>query len=466
MKKLILIALIFLSSKGLFSQKAISLQDAIEISLENNHNLELVRYDQQIARQDVKEAYGYAMPNVNFNASYQRNVILQKLLFGDGGQASFFPPELITFIGDVATNVDGVSNPFAGPPAASSNEPITIGLNNGFSTLVELNQPLFNYAVFKGVGSAKIYEGVANIKVDAVQSKTIQETKSAYYTALLLKESSDLVKQSAENAQKRFEEISVLFENGLVSEYDRLRAGVQVDNLKSEIMNSETNFQNALNGLKITIGVDISEKLNLSQSLEEFEENYIVPSATDAKEEIESGNLDLMTLEESVKVQEAFVDVETASFFPTLGLFANYNLQGQSNDFDFITFDQAAVGLSLRWNLFQGFQRGAKLQKAKLNKEKAEVQLDLLSRSLQTQAEVISLRMETAKNQIEAGSNTVEQAQRGYDIANTRYQEGVGSLLEINDADLALRQAKLNKLQAIYNYLNAKAEFENLKGNK
>ncbi|GAB5466738.1 MAG: hypothetical protein Kapaf2KO_21740 [Candidatus Kapaibacteriales bacterium] len=466
MKKLTLILVFLLGTQLFYSQRNLSLQEAIEISLENNHNIELVEYDQAIAEQDVREAYGYAMPSVNFNASYQRNVILQKLIFGEGGQTSFFPPELIGFIGQVANQVDGVSNPFANAPTDQETEPVTIGLRNGFTTTVELNQPIFNYAVFQGVGSAKTYKGVADIQVDGVKSKTIKDTKSAYYSALLLKESVELVVQSAANAQKRYEDISVLYDNGLISEYDQLRAGVQVDNLKSEILNSRTNFQNALNGLKITIGVPVDEEIELSENLSDFASSYSAPSADEAKAEIKTGNYDLLTLEESVKVQDAFVDLEQASFYPTLGLFANYNFQGQSNDFDFTTFDQSAVGLRLNWNVFQGFQRSAKLEKAKLNKEKAETQLDLLSRSLQTQGEIVSLKMETAQEQIAAGNKTVAQAERGYEIANTRYQEGVGSLLEINDADLALRQAKLNRLQAVYNYLNAQAEFENLKGNK
>lgn len=457
----IIFAVFLLSNSFLFAGRNISLDDAIEISLENNHNIKIAEYDLRLAEADVKEAYGYAMPSVSLDANYTRNVILPKFVF----EGSFFPPELITFTTQAAGELN-LQNPFAGIDPNADPEPVAAGLTNTFNTTFQMNQTLFNYIVFRGIGASSIYKKAQEENLNSQQAATVKDSKLAFYSALLAKESVSLVEESLKNAQKRFEEISILFENGLVSEFDKLRSSVQVENLKSEKMNSETNFQNALNGLKITIGLDANEEIELDGDLEEYQTEYSVPSKDETEKEIKSGNFDLKAVEHQVEVQDAFVDSEVAAYYPIVNLFANYSYQGQANDFDFITFDQSAVGVQLTWTIFQGFQRDAKIQKAKINKEKIKIQKDLLERNLNNQAEMISLRMKSAKDQINAGEKTVEQAKRGYEIANTRYQEGVGSLLEINDADLALRQAKLNKLQAVYNYLTAKAEFENLKGEK
>ncbi|MDC1068212.1 TolC family protein [Candidatus Kapabacteria bacterium] len=463
MRKLnFLIIFILFTSINLFSQRKLSIEEAIDISLQNNHNIKIAEYDLEIAEQDVKEAFSYALPSVNLNSSYTRNVILPKFVFGSGGFG--LPDPINQFIIDAANDLNR-TNPFT-QIVPQDPEPVAAGLKNALNTTIELNQTLFNYTVINGIGATGIYKKALEENLNSKESITVKDSRVAFYSALLANESIGLVEQSLENAEKRFNEISILFENGLVSEFDKLRSSVQVENLKSEKQNSETNFQNALNRLKITIGISSEEEIQLVGNLEEFQNEFETIDKSETQNEIIDGNYDLKAIDLQIEVQDAFVDSEVANYYPVLNLFANYSYLGQSDDFDFITFDQSAVGLRLSWNLFNGFRRSATLQKAKINKQKAEVQKDLLSKSLTNQGEMIALRMNTSRKQIETGIKTVKQAERGYEIANTRYQEGVGSLLEINDADLALRQSKLNKLQAVYSYLTAKAEFENLKGNK
>jgi len=450
------------SSLVALSAQRITLDDAVQIGLEKNHNIRLAEHDLRIAEEDVSEAFAYAMPNVTLNSSYTRNVILPKFVFGGG----FFPDPFMDFNNQVANALNLGYVPFPDEIRNADPQPVAAGLRNAINTTIEINQPIFDYVLFNGIGATSIYKKAQEENLNSNQALTVKDSKLAFYSALLAKESVDLVDESYNNAQQRAGEIAILFDSGLVSEYDKLRSSVQVENLKSEKTNAETNYRNALNGLKITIGMDPKEEIELDGSLEQFEKSYSTPTVADAEKEIFDGNFDLRALDYQVEVQDAFVENEVGSFFPIVNLFANYSYQGQADDFDFITFDQSAVGVRLSWTLFQGFKRSAKLEKAKINKEKVLVQKDLLKRSLNNQAELISLRMQTAKDQIDAGEKNVFQAERGYDIAGIRYREGVGSLLEINDADLALRQAKLNKLQAVYNYLSAKAEFENLKGNK
>jgi outer membrane protein TolC len=116
-------------------------------------------------------------------------------------------------------------------------------------------------------------------------------------------------------------------------------------------------------------------------------------------------------------------------------------------------------------NLFSGFQTNTKVAKAQINKEMAITQKMLVTQSLKNSAENVLLRMKTAKLQIESSQSTVKQAQRAYEISKIRFNEGVGSQIEMNDADLALRQATINYLNASYNYLSARSEYENLIGN-
>ena len=158
------------------------------------------------------------------------------------------------------------------------------------------------------------------------------------------------------------------------------------------------------------------------------------------------------------------IDLNKADYMPRVDLFANYILQGQSDDFQFYTADQSNIGVRFSMNLFQGFQTNVKVAKAQINKEMTITQKMLVTESLKNNAENVLLKMKTAKLQIESSQSTVNQAQRAYDISKVRFIEGVGSQLEMNDADLSLRQAKLNNLNASFNYLSARSEYENLIG--
>lgn len=459
----LILAIFLLSFSPIFAQNVINIDNAVRIALKNNHNLKLAEYDLQIARQDVKEAYSYALPTVSFDGNLQHFLDVPDFVFGGGG---FFPPEFMDFNNLVASELNLGFEPF---PASSMNAhpaPIPGGLKNTFSTGIQISQTLFDYTVFTGIGATGIYQKAQQENLNSAQAKTVQNAKLAFYQVLLAKESLDLMQQSYDNAKKRQEEISILYENGLVSEYDELRAKVQVDNLKTEIVNSQTTLTNAINGLKISIGMAVEEEIELAGTLDSYRTEYLTPNKDETTKSIEKGNYDLKAVDHQIEVQNAFVESEVSAFYPTLNLFGSYSFQGQADDFDFITFEQSLVGIQLNWTLFQGFQRSAKVQKAKINMKKAKIQKDLLKNSLVNQAEVLSLRMQTATDQINSGTQTVKQAERGYEISKTRYTEGVGSLIEMNDADLALRQAKLNKLQAIFNYLNAEAEYDNLKGNK
>jgi len=256
-----------------------------------------------------------------------------------------------------------------------------------------------------------------------------------------------------------------MYNEGLISEYEQLRASVQVENLKTELANSETNYINAKNNLKLVIGMESSEDILLKDNFNTHLKNTTVPEFEETYSKLLAANPQLKSLEYQVEVQDAFIDLNRAEYMPRLDLFANYVMQGQSDDFNFFTADQSDIGLRFSMNLFSGFQTNNKVAKAQINKEMAITQKMLVTQSLKNNAENVLLRMKTAKLQIESSQSTVKQAQRAYAISKIRFNEGVGSQIEMNDADLALRQATINYLNASYNYLSARSEYENLIGN-
>lgn len=459
MKNIFILLLIFTIVAK--SKENYDLNTAIAKALENNHNVKIAEYNLETAQKDVKEAYGYAYPRVDLNANYNRSIIKQKIVFAGGGTSSFFPQPLVAAI---AQAVGANPEDLLGSSNASEYSAITAGSNNNFRAQVELVQPLFDYTVFTGIGSSAIYKKAVEESLNSEQSRTVKNTKVAFFSAILAKESIELVQSSLDNAQKRYDEISIMFNEGLISEYEQLRASVQVSNLKTELANVETNYINAKNNLKLVIGIENNEDIEIQDSFEKYLKNDKLPNLDESYAELLTTNNDLKSLEYQVEVQDAFIDLGKADYMPRLSLFANYVYQGQSDDFDFFTVDQSDVGIRLSMNLFNGFQTNTKVEKAQINKQIAITQKLLLTQSLRNNIENVILRMETANKQIESTQANMKQAQRAYEISKIRFNEGVGSQLEMNDADLALRQASINYLNASYNFLSAQSEYENLIG--
>ena len=120
------------------------------------------------------------------------------------------------------------------------------------------------------------------------------------------------------------------------------------------------------------------------------------------------------------------------------------------------------VGVTLSFNLFNGLQTRARVNQAEVDYMQSQEQLSATRDALLTNAQNIRYRLEEAQRRIQSQNRTVEQAEKGYRIATTRYQSGSGTQLEVNDADLALLQARVNRVQAIYDYSVAKADLEYL----
>lgn len=458
MKKMVLVFLLFgFIAKG---KTNYDLNSAIATALENNHNVKIARYNLETAQKEVSEAYGFAMPRLDLNASFNRALIKPKAIFVGGGLADMFPAPLMNWL----IQSSGIDPSELGGGQDSEYQAFEVGSNHNFNTHIELVQPLFDYTVFTGIGSSAIYEKVREETLNSEESETVKNTKLAYFSTILSKESVELVKSSLENAQKRYDEITILYENGMISEYDQLRAGVQVENLKTELANSETNYINMINNLKLVIGLDNYEDIELIDTFEKYLNNTEVPELEETLASLLVKNPDLRAVDYQIQVQDAFVDLNKADYLPRLNMYANYTVLGQSQNWDFFTVDQSEVGLRFSMNIFNGFQTNIKVEKAQINKQIAITQKLLLTQSLKNNTESVILRMGNAKKQITATESNVSQAKRAYEISQVRFNEGVGSQLEMNDADLALRQATVNYLNAAFNFLSAKAEYDNIIG--
>lgn len=411
-------------------QRSLSLDEAVSTALTNNRDLHVARLEVDRADAAAKEALGNALPSLNVTGNYTRNI---------KSPVFFFPNQ-----------------------QTGQQEPVKIGANNAFTATAQLTQVIFNSAVFTGVGTAQTYQDAAREQYKGMITQTILDVREAYYNALFAREGWELLQQSLGNAEENLRNVQVLYKEGLVAEYDAIRAEVTVENIRPQVLQAEQQYKDAQNALKLVLGIEVGEQITLTSGFDYQAAEQ--PTLQILQERMLNNNYTLRSLELQQRVNEELIDIQQSEYLPTLALFGNYTFQGQSDDFNFTTVSSAAAGVNLSLSLFQGFQTTARVQQARIDYMKIQQQIETLSQGLKLQAESVSGQIDNARRRVEAQGRTVEQAQRGYDIAQIRYKAGTGTQVEINDADLALRQARLNRLQSIYDYLVAQARLEQLIG--
>lgn len=417
--------------------RELRLEDAISIALDNNRELEMSRLEMQKAGYQVNEAIGTALPTVSAAGTYTR--MLKKPVF-------FLPAR------------------FMDPNAGDGVVPVEVGSDNSYRFGLEASQVLFNAAVFTGVGTAQIYREAAEHIYRQTYNKTVTDVKKAYYGVLLAREVRKLMEASMKNAEENLGNVKLMHREGIVSEYDLIRAQVQTDNIRPRVIEAERNVTLAVNGLKLLLSLPPEEEIIVSGELEFTPaEDVMIKQAEDLAVE---KNASLKALEQQTRVNEKAVTIYKSESLPTLSAFGNYTWLAENDQLGRISTDDfvstAQVGLSLNFNLFNGLQTTARVDQAQVDYLKSKEQYSATKDALVTDAQNIRFRLEEARRRIESQTRTVEQAQKGYRIAVTRYKSGSGTQLEVNDADLALLQARVNRVQAVYDYTVAKADLEQL----
>jgi outer membrane protein len=413
------------------SPRPLSLEDAVRLAIKLDPDLETARLEVERADARVMEAWGTALPSVDVSARYTRT------------------PESPVFFAI-----------FNGMPMS-----IQIGFPHSVDMSIMGKQILFNGAVIVGVGAAHVYSELSRDLYSNKKLETVAKVRKAYYGALVAHEVVVMMHSSLRNAEENLKNVLLLRQQGIVSEYDELRASIQVENLRPSVIQSETGYGLALDALRNSIGAGNNETLQLTDSLK------FVPlddSLTERAEELAlSANPGLRALDRQIDLNKAVIFAERSNYLPTIALFGQYQYQAANDRFNFSTNDfirSAQFGISVSLNIFQGGQTYARVEQAQVEQRKSEQQKIGVERSLHTGVHSVVGNLKQARKRVEAQQKTVETAERGYRIVTARFLASAATQLEVNDAQQALDQARVNRIQALYDYLVAAADLDRLIG--
>lgn len=429
------ILLMLLFTNLTYSQKirVLTLNEAISLAERNNSDLVIAKMDKMKADEKVSQVYSdNLVPSLSLSSNYVRAIKKQYLQ--------------IEFLG--------------------YSQQVSLSTDNAFTNTLNVSEaiPLLGTPVFSGIRIAQFYSHLQDESVNQTESKVKSDVKKAYLNVLLSKEVINVNQLSLDNADENLRVVEARYKTGIVTEFDYLRAKVKVSTLKPTLSQSENNLTLAKKVLKNTIGLKTDEDIDVTGSLT-YDSAEMSGNNDNLIKKIVDENVAIRQLKISKLLNEELVRVDHASFLPKLYVFGQYILQALVDDgrpFTKYPFGNAInAGIGLSWDL-NFFGNSYKKEQSVIEVKKTDEQIVNIKDKLKTQAESILLRIEDAKGRIKAQSETIQQAERGLELANINFKSGVINQIDVLDAELTLSQVKLLYIQAVYDYLVARTELEQL----
>ena len=462
----LLTLLIMTASQALYSQditveipddQDLSIDQVIQLAVANNPEIKRAILSVETADEQVKLAWSDVLPSVTSSATFTRNIEIP---------VNFVP----------ATFFD---------PNADPDElvPLQFGTDNNWQGGLTVSQNIFRGEAIVGISSSSVFKSLQEESLRATAQQVITQARKVFHAVLIAEEQLRLQEATINRIRENLEENRSRYRAGLIEEYDVLRLEVQLANQEPELKDAQLAVEEAYRNLKELMALPLDMPVavvgnlgdyrinNAPLDMDENKELYQIVGATPVpslnQEEIldvmweKRGDLRVLNVQENLKDRE--IKAIKSRFLPTIT--ADYNLQwtaaqpGTPRPFENAVRFQTLT-LNVTFPLFTGWERMANLNIAQIEMKDIEVQQWSTEKTALNEYRTNLERLNNLEETASARKQAVEQAQRGYEIAINRFENGIGSQLEVTEAELQVREAELNYALSVADYLNAKADFD------
>ncbi len=410
----------------------LSLNQALEIALSENPTIRVAEQQIEVKKVSKNEAWQALLPSADFSGSIQYT-LLAPVMKLNGMEFKMGADETSTWNGQFQ-----VSLPLFAPTV--------------YATMNLTKSDLLNAV-----------EQSRSSKLDLINQVT-----KAYYQVILAQDSYDVLCKSLEQAQKNFDVVKSLYELGGTSEYDKISAEVQLRSLNPTVIQARNAVTLSKLQLKVLMGLDPEYDIVINGSLEDYEDRLYNEALSAGSFSLENNtNMRQLMMNETMLNQT--LRVQKMNFMPTLALAGTYQLQSMQNanwnvgNYDWVKSSSIVLSLSVPIFRMGNF---TKIRSTKLQISQLQENIDYTEKQLSIQARSYIDNMKANAEQVASNREAIEQAEKGREIASKRYEIGKGTILELNNSEVSLTQAKLTYSQSIYNYLAAKADLDKVLGNE
>ena len=439
--------LTLLSSTGSLlaqNRQDFSLNEAIKYAVENNINVKNSGLDALSAEGRIQELRGLALPQISVSGNLTDNLIVP---------TTFLPAK---FFNQNAADSD--------PPV-----PVKFGVNYSGSFSGSLNQLLFDASYRLGLRAAETYRQLAQKNVLASKTTVAEQVAKAYYGVLVNEQQIKLLDLNIARVDTLFQNTQALNKQGFAEKIDVSRLEVQVNNLKAERQNVKNLVDLSYYLLKFQMGLGINDNITLTEQIQDIDLDALERTTAQATAEFDyTQRIEFSTLQSQIQLADLDIQNTAKQYYPRLSGVANYGYNTGRNKFgDIFTapwFNLATVGINLNVPIFDGFQKKYQSQQKRFTLQKAQNNSQLLKNSIDLQIRQASITLGNSLQTLRTQKRNVELAQEVARVTKIKYQEGVGSNIEVLDAENSFRQAQTNYFSSLYNFLQTKVDADKANG--
>lgn len=447
----------------------ISLEQALKIALSENIAVKVADKEIERTKYAKKGTYASLFPQIDATGSYQRT-IKKQVMYMDFDMSSFGGGSAAGS-GSTGSGTAGTgegSGTVSGSTASSSknNGGLEVGRWNTWSAGVSASMPVINAQLWKSIKISGMDVELAVEKARASRLDMVSQVKNAYYAVLFSKEAFNVYKEVYENAMTNYAETEKKYNVQKATDLDMARAKTNVANAIPNVYNAESSIILALWQLKAVMGIDLEMNIDVEGAIEDYSE-YMTSDVTKADSISLDRNSTMKQLEIQANELAQSIKAQQYAYIPTLSLAFNYSYNAMTNDFNFKEYrwtPYSYVGVSLSIPIFSGGKRLNQVRQARNSYEQMRLQMTSTERNLKISIRQSLNTMETNVKSYDAAKDAVASAEKAYSIAEKSYEVGRATLTDLNDAQLALTQARLAESQAVYNFIVAKTQLEQTLG--
>jgi len=444
-----------LLSNTLYAQnkEALSLRDCIEYAMKNQPKIKGSLLDEQIQLEKNKEVIGIARPQISASGQFQYLFVIPKQR-ADAG-AFDFSSSLSFFKIDTPAYIN-----YQNQPKEKYSE-LKFGLPLNASLGIQASQLLFDAGVLIALKARKSLEELAVLNTKRTEEEVKVAVSKAYYNCVIAEKRMGLIDENIKLLASLADMTQKLYNEGFAEKIDADRLTVQKNNLQTEKDKIQNLIDLSYALLKFQMGMPLQQQINLTEGLDldEVKKDLELDRVVDYDNRVE------MNLLKTIKKLNSY-DYERykKGYLPTVAAAVSGSYATQTIAFkELFTlpyFPTGAFVLSAKMPLYDGGTRIAKMHQAKLNMLKNDNDMLALTQAVDLESNNAKTQLKNSIISLENQNNNIKLAEKVYNIAQKKYKEGVGTNIEILQAETALKDAQTNYFNSLYEAIISKIDFQ------
>ena len=408
----------------------LTLDRALEIALSDNPTIKVAEEEIALKKVTHKETWQNLLPQASIDGTWNHTISAAQMNLG--GQSFKM----------------GMAN----------SNTVSGGLN--------ISLPIFAPSVYKAMSMTKTDIELAVEKSRASKLDLVNQVTKGYYQLMLTQDSYDVLQKSYKLAEDNYNIVNAKYQQGTVSEFDKISAEVQMRSIKPNVISAGNAVTLSKLQLKVLMGVTADVDIEIADNLGNYETELFANELNQPAANL-NNNTTMKQLDLNRKMLNQNIKSLRANFMPTLGMNYSYQYQSLYNE-DWNILDYNWSGSSaLMFTLSIPLYKASNFTKLKSNRiqirQLEQNRLDT-ERKLNMQITSYQNNMAASSEQVVSNRENVMQAQKAVQIAGKRYEVGKGTVLELNTSQVQLTEAELTYNQSIYDYLVAKADLDQVLG--